>query len=206
MAESIGRHRLLQGDITLRSIRALLGDERVSAVYSDPPWGRGNLSYWRTHNGQVGHPVDWRSFVERLLGDCAAACDGPVWIETGVRFERDVTDAAASVGLPHVRTYECRYGRPVRPNLLLLMGRPAVVPEPLPVEQMTGRGLVRWALTTTVGRGAVVLDPCCGLGTTARICVETGLTFRGAELNPARLERTAALLRRSVAFAGGGAW
>lgn len=201
MMETIGRHRVLQGDVMDGSIPLLLGPERVDAVYSDPPWGRGNLAYWRTHNRQAGHPVDWPGFLRRLLEDCAAVCDGPVWIETGVRFEADVLTAANDVGLVHRRTYDCVYGRPHRPNLLLLFGA-VDPPDPMPTEQMTGLALVRWALAA-MRVGAVVLDPCCGLGTTARACVDLGLTFRGSELNPDRFERSAAILRRASAVRGG---
>jgi tRNA G10 N-methylase Trm11 len=168
---------------------------RVDAVYSDPPWGGPNLKYWRTHNGQVGHPVDWGGFLGRFFYHCKKHCpNGPWYVETGVRFIEDLVKASP-LCLSGFR--ECRYkaGSKWLPNVLLAFGHqfPA---QPLPGEDRYGVKLVRWCLSE-IEAGSSVLDPCCGLGLTAKACVTHGLNFYGNELNPKRLERTRKVLEAS---------
>ena len=57
---------------------------------------------------------------------------------------------------------------------------------------------VREAMRPFALEGQIVLDPCCGLGNSARIAVEHGMTFFGNELNAARLAKTEKILRRAV--------
>jgi hypothetical protein len=168
---------------------------RVDAVYSDPPWGGPNLKFWRTHNGQTGHPVDWGGFLERFFVHCKRHCPGGPWyIETGVRFVSDLVNASP---LPFVAKLDCRYkaGSKWLPNVLLAFGSPFPA-QALREEDRYGIKLVRWCLSE-IAPGSTVLDPCCGLGLTARACLTHGLAFCGNELNPKRLERTRKVLSES---------
>lgn len=160
----------------------------VDCVYSDPPWGESNLKFWRTHNQQTGHPVDWPAFLDRFFAICNRHRPGGPWfVETGVRFVSDC-ERASPIGL--TERYECRYraGSKWLPNVLLVFGGHAPKP-PIPEADRHGQKLIRWAISG-LPSGSAVLDPCCGLGGTAKACKKLGLAFFGNELNPKRLDRT----------------
>ena len=59
-----------------------------------------------------------------------------------------------------------------------------------------GRAVTRAALAAVVRPAMIVLDPCTGLGMTARITHALGGCFRGGEMNPKRLARTEEWLRK----------
>ncbi len=163
----------------------------VDAVYSDPPWGAGNLKYWRTINGQTDHAVDWSGFLRAFFGHCERHCpNGPWFIETGVRF---VDDVLACCNRTDASVLNCRYrgGSKWYPNRLILFGGkfPSLG---IPEDDRYGLNLVRWALGD-LPSGASVMDPCCGLGTTAKACRVLGLQFFGNELNEKRLAKTRAI-------------
>jgi len=167
---------------------------KVDAIYTDPPWGSANLKYWRTMNGERGAAVDWQAFLNRLFTIFKTHCPfGPWYIETGTRFVTDVIDASP---ISCSKRWKCRYraGSKWLPNVLLLFG--GVEPKATLAEsKRTGLPLVLWALGD-MPPGSTVLDPCCGLGTTAKACLRLGLNFCGNELNPNRLERTRKILER----------
>lgn len=44
----IGVHKVTCGCITSPQVDKMLAGETVRVLYSDPPWGDGNLNYWKT--------------------------------------------------------------------------------------------------------------------------------------------------------------
>jgi hypothetical protein len=191
-------HKLIQADITKLNSLDPLDLREVDAIYSDPPWGPGNLSYWRTMNGEKGERPSWSGFLSALAGHSAHRCrTGPVWIESGLRWEGDVRDAFERNGLRYQGRLDCIYraGSKWLPNALLLFGGHELPEDTRTEKQRYGLGLVTWALSRHPGSS--VFDPCSGLGTTARAAIALGRTFYGSELNPARKARTQAILDRS---------
>jgi len=63
LAAGVGVSRLVVGELTIERARDALGGEPADIVYSDPPWGPGNLMYWRTHNGEMDRP-NWDEFLD----------------------------------------------------------------------------------------------------------------------------------------------
>jgi hypothetical protein len=196
-----GPHRLLVGDLTAGAVTELMGDELADVVYSDPPWGRGNLQYWATMHDRGSVPrASWPSFLAAL---CAAIVkhsrpEAPIFVEMGVRWVDELDAAMRVEGLGQRRRWSILYGPKKKPlpNTVTLYGPHDVAVE-LP-DPAHGEPVTRAILSAVVQRGMVVLDPCTGLGMTARITHRLGGHFRGTELSPARLERTAAWLRRAV--------
>ena len=194
----IGPHRLLCGDVTAGAVKRLMGRERADVVYSDPPWGPGNLQYWATMHDRGSMPAHaWPVFLSALC--CAIAAhrkpDAPVFVEMGLRWVEALDAAMARRGLARCQRWTITYGprgKPL-PQALSLYGRNVTVDLPSPPH---GEAVTRAALRAAVLPGSVVLDPCTGLGMTARGTALLGGHFRGAELNPARLARTAAWLTR----------
>lgn len=195
----IGPHRLLCGDITAGAVGKLMAGELADVIYSDPPWGPGNQQYWHTMNVRGSTPrTPWSEFLRAFCQASAEhrAADAPVFVEMGLRWVDELIATMAAVGLPYQRQWRILYGQKKKPhtNVLCLFG-----PRDIPVEMPDppfGEPITRATLEACVRPGMIVLDPCTGLGMTARITHTLGAHFRGTELNAARLERTAAWLRR----------
>ena len=173
-------------DLTLDNLDDLMQGQKADVFYSDPPWGQGNLKYWRTMNGQAGYEVDWLKFVERIKWLCERHVTGSMFIETGVRFEKDVVSIW---GEPQGR-YEIVYkaGNKYLPNILLGYGeQPTADPS-----GMTGWKIPHTVLSTLPTAPTSVLDCCMGLGTTAKIAKKLDIMCYANELNPNRASKTIA--------------
>lgn len=198
---SIGPHRLLCGDITGGAVSALMGDELADVVYGDPPWGPGNLKFWTTMHDRGSVPREtWPRFLACF---CAAVAkhsrpEAPIFVEMGLRWVDELDAAMLVEGLERRRRWPITYGPKKKPlpNTLSLYG-PRDVAVELP-DPPHGEPVTRAILGAVVKAGTVVLDPCTGKGMTARITHRLGGVFRGSELNPKRLEETAAWLRKTV--------
>ncbi len=55
-----------------------------------------------------------------------------------------------------------------------------------------------WALEAAQKPSALVLDPFCGSGLTAKAAKALEMRFAGIELDPCQAEKTAKVLRRAV--------
>ncbi len=203
MIATIGPHRVLCGDITQGAVTALMGDERADIVYSDPPWGPGNQQYWHTMRERGAAPrTSWTDFLGHLARAVAAARkpDAPVFLEMGLRWTDDLDAAMRAVGLPLIERWGIFYGPKSKPlpNALMLFGAHPRHPVRLP-KGARGQPITEAVFDAVECPGAIVLDPCTGLGMTARCATERAMIFRGVEMNAARLARTEAWLRAHAA-------
>jgi hypothetical protein len=150
-------------------------------VYSDPPWGIGNLRYWRTMNGQPNYSSDWYFFLERFKHQCYthSTTNAPILIEMGLRF---VGDVKHFFGKPK-QEFLCNYNSGKNRNMLLVFGGSVG-----DVAGMTGFNLVKTALSTLDPSPTSVLDPCAGKGTTLRVCRNLGISCYANELNTRRFQ------------------
>lgn len=189
----IGPHRIMVGDVTRFDVPRLMSGDLADVVYSDPPWGAGNLKYWRTHN-KTPQAVDWQAFLTAFCQQVSVHMTptAHVFVEMGRQWVDDLAREMAHVGIRETARWTVLYGKPARPNVLWYSGRPLVgTPEGLHGEPVT-----EWALSQVVGEGTLVLDPCCGKGMTSRYTHRLGGVFRGLELNPHRLGYTEQWLRK----------
>ncbi len=194
---TVGKHSLLCGDITAGAVDDLMGDERAGVIYSDPPWGPGNQQYWHTMRERGARPrTSWPDFLAAFCGVCARfrAPGAPVFVEMGLRWVDDLHLAMRQVGLEPRRRWEITYGPKKKPlpNMLSLFGEQDVEVD---LSNRHGEPATRAILSAVVKPGMIVLDPCTGLGMTARITHELGGLFRGTEMNATRLARTESWLR-----------
>lgn len=174
---------LVVGELTAARARLALGGELADIVYSDPPWGPGNLMYWRTHNGETERP-DWRRFLDTFCGVVASSIKpgAHVFVEMGLRWVDDLAETMASLEIHESKRWTCFYGNPKLPNVLWYSG-PGTTTDP---SGMAGVAMTRTALEGVASPGALVFDPCCGKGMTARCALRLGMRFAGVELNPKR--------------------
>lgn len=197
----IGPHRLLLGDITTGAVMRIMGADRADVVYSDPPWGPGNQQYWHTYRDRGSVPrTDWPGFLAAFCESVRAARHphAPVFVEMGMRWTADLDAAMNRVGFPLRREWEITYGPKSKPLPLRLA---LFGPQDIPVDlagNTHGEPVTREILRAVVTPGAVVLDPCTGLGMTSRWTHRYGGHFRGTEMTERRLAVTEAWLRKAV--------
>jgi len=187
---------LIVGELSIECAREALQGERADIIYSDPPWGVGNLKFWRTHNAQTGHPADWRAFLLTLgaVARTALKPGGHLFLEMGCRWVDELSEVMAVAGFPERARWRCFYGPASKPlpNVLWYSG-PGASCNPT---GMRGEPMTRHVLNSVAVPGALVFDPCCGKGMTARCAVRAGMRFAGCELNPKRAAVTAEWLRK----------
>jgi len=201
----IGKHKVTCGSLISPEVDAMLAGERVDVLYSDPPWGDGNLAYWQTMNrkmtGAETPQVKHDELYDRIMGLVRAYVDGYVFIETGLRWKDYVIQRFLDAGLVRLSSFPLTYrsGAKLMENVLVCASASLLIPEftfcPSPYR---GAELVRRVVGSVARPGGIVLDPCCGMGYTARAAVAAGMQFRGNELNQARLDKTIAFLKKST--------
>jgi hypothetical protein len=172
----------------LDNLDDLFKGEKADCLYSDPPWGLGNLKYWRTMNSQKGHDVDWLRFLERIKFLYERHVNGPLFIETGLRFEDDLIKIFGEF----LARYEIVYGSGSKklPNVLLCWG---AIPRKSPAG-MTGFDVPITVLSSLPSIPKSVFDCCVGLGITAKVCKKIGAVCYANELNKKRAEKTIKIL------------
>lgn len=213
--KTIGAHVVAVGDVQRGAVKSLLAHERTELadiVYSDPPWGEGNLRYWRTQANDAARPV-WSDFVEAWTSSVSGSLrqDGALFVEMGLRWESDFARALEAVGRPIRHRWETQYkaGSKLLPVALLYSGpdlrgnfNPAPLRGPmLPRACVSEAARALGLLGLPAALCGTVFDPCCGKGYTARAAVAAGMRFRGIEMNPKRAGETIAWLTKHAAKA-----
>lgn len=199
---TLGDHRFLCGDITLGAVQILMGEDLADVIYSDIPWGPGNQKYWHTMNMVGSSPrTSWTEFLLHFANACSIvrAPMAPVFVEMGCRWVADLDHAMGRHGLNLIDRWAITYGpksKPLPNTLSLYAPSPSSlsIAYPLQIHRRMptpphGEPVTQAVLETVVSPGMIVLDPCTGLGMTARITHKLGGKFRGTELNSARLAR-----------------
>lgn len=186
-----GPHAVTLGSVTGPQVDDLV-DRPVDILYSDPPWGDSYMKMFATHTQKATgtRPVQpsYQALCDRYADLIQRYVREWVFIEDGVRAYKPMLDAV-SPHLAAVDVLSMKYGDDL--SAVLIVGRRT--PGPLPtlhLEGLKGLPFVKHVLGTVARPGAVVLDPCCGAGYTAKAAVFHGMTFLGNELNPARLQKT----------------
>jgi len=110
-----------------------------------------------------------------------------VFIETGLRFKDEVTTIFKIYNFNLQQTFNCFYGNKKNPNLLLYFAKEQKK-QLKNVYTDGGEKLVLSILSQIIKKGDNILDPCCGLGTTAKIACLLGANFYGIELNEKRIK------------------
>jgi hypothetical protein len=213
MVEQVGQHKLRCGSIMdggSNEIIRMCGQGGVDYVYSDPPWGTGNLRYWQTMNrkstGQDIPAPDEDSFMSMLFHIIKEVSNQRtvVFIEYSCKGWPDLQHYASAVQLRLYCEAETAYqsGSKVRP---MMVGIFAYEPPPSlsanHADRVRGTHGMNTVHALTAGfpmSGRSLFDPCCGLGNSAKLALNRGMTFYGNELNAARLAKTKAVLARGV--------
>lgn len=210
-----GPHRVRHGDATdPGAIRDLLGGETAQIIYTDPPWGEGMMKYWATllkrHTGRDVVPVTLDGLLGAVFQAAREFCSHYLIVENGLKWRDTIQAAARTAGFYPRMILPTVYGSPSKPLRMEVHAFTRTPLMPFPDE-------IADAVTNTHGlatvsnmlgpliqelwrqghRSPIVLDPCCGLGTTARAALEHGARFYGNELNEVRLSKTVEILMKN---------
>lgn len=205
--QRIGKHRVTNASVESPVVDLLFDDGRKADVlYSDPPWGDGNVGYWATKASKdTGEPVPritYEALISRIFGLIRSHVAGYVFIETGFRWEEDTRARMAQAGVREVDSVTLKYrsGSKWLENVLIAGTIGGGMDHVLALTAVAGGhgpAVARECIARTVSPGGIVLDPCCGMGYTAQAAVDAGAEFRGNELNPVRLAKTIRRLEKA---------
>jgi len=188
-------------------IDALMDGDAADIFYSDPPWGQGNLKYWSTINkkmtGQVMEQPPLDDFLNAIFDLAAHYTQDYLCIEYGCRWLDAIQKHATDRGFTPLVVVDIQYrsGAKMLPLHLHVFSKGGM---PLPpgyvasVAGTHGYDCIAKAVKPLAemvkkkSSDPIIMDPCCGMGYTARCALEFGLDFRGNELNEKRLAKTIA--------------
>lgn len=204
----VGKHTVMHSDIMKSDIKKLLKGKKVDMMYSDPPWGAGNLRYWQTINkrqtGDSPNDVNLVLFLHKIFDIATNHVKGVVFMEYGIKWRDDIKALIKEYKLKDIATIPLQYksGSNLLPLDLHVFSK---TKQELPQAYIDSVANTHGYNTLTKVfslypdmKGVTILDPCCGMGYTAQIAVDRGMTFYGNELNSKRLEQTIKRLERDV--------
>lgn len=201
MIQEIGLHKVRHGDVMNKDFSLLLNGEKASIIYTDPPWGQGNLKYWQTinqrHTGADKKDIDYNEFISRIfqIGTDYLAEGGVFFVEYGINWREDIVNMGRKVGLSHLSRIDLRYksGSKLLPlDLHIFSNKTLKIPKSYVanLKGTHGYNSLKKAIPYFAKEGKILLDPCCGMGFSAKAALENRMYFRGNELNSKRLEKT----------------
>ncbi len=206
MIYRVGPHVVRHGDI-MDDLDGFYPSGGIDYVYTDPPWGGANLKYWSTIcrrdcGGVVTRVPEFSQFLDRLFEviDDATHQDSVIFMEYGLRWRNLIEFEINRFGFTLNSISVPRYGNRNLPLNLFVFSRNTMTLPTEYTEAINGtKGMNTLYAATSCFRmdGARVLDPFCGLGNTARLCVQRGAIFYGNEINLKRLNKTIHILEMS---------
>ncbi len=203
MIQHIGPHAVTCASVDDPVVDSLLSGEKIKVLYSDPPWGTGNLRYWVTvnkrHTGRDFRPLTYAELQARFVSLIGRYVDGFAFVETGVKWEDELASALSAV-LHNIKIERVKYrsGSKILESSVVYGGTSPSYVARVSLSGAIGLPMVVQAVKSVAVEGGLCCDPCCGMGYTARAAVAAGMRFRGNEFNEKRLSKTIAFLKKSA--------
>ena len=200
MISKIKNHRVKHGDI-MSGIADLMQEEKADFIYSDPPWGVGNLKYWQTMNFKMNNverkEQDYNNFINNFFSIIKYYATDRVVIEYGKRWRDDIINLSMKYGFIYNGNTESLYksGSKLLPLDIHFLSKKEKYTltdqNKKDCREFNGLKVVEKIFDFYCPKNAeLVLDPMCGMGYTAQATRNRGMSFRGNELNQKRLEKT----------------
>ena len=199
MLTLIKNHKVKNGNI-MSGIDDLMLDKQADFIYSDPPWGQGNLRYWQTMNFKMNEvprqDVEYSNFIKYFFNLIYKYSKDKCVIEYGCQWNDDIVAMATEVGFKHNGSTVCYYnaGAMDRPCDLHFLSKTSniVLTDEFKEDckRLQDLKLVEYIFDYLAIKEGLVLDPMCGMGFTAQATVNRNMTFYGNELNKKRLQKT----------------
>ncbi|HBY66716.1 MAG TPA: hypothetical protein DEG69_02420 [Flavobacteriaceae bacterium] len=208
MITKVGEHKVQCSDI-MNGIDNLMNNDMADFVYSDPPWGLGNLKYWQTinkrHTGRTQNEMDYNLFLHQFFGILKKYLKDVAVIEYGQKWRDDIRFFVNEYGFVHHGCCTSLYsaGSKLLPVDIHLISRNNSVSLTNNFKkgcyELRGQKLVNFIFNEICPKNAkMILDPMCGMGYTAQATINNGMIFRGNELNEKRLGKTISRLKKSL--------
>jgi hypothetical protein len=208
---AIGPHRVTNASLEHCVVDTMLeefGDVRV--LYVDPPWGDRMMKFFSNLNAkQTGErvvPLPFNALLDRVFSLARRYVHGFVCMETGTSGADGVVRAFEGAGLYGVDLFRSVYN--TDRACYVVIGATSLsyadekiktVVSPVEGKPLTGVSVPKHVLSRLGGDGCGVIDPCCGMGYTAKAAVHNRMRFAGNELNAKRLQKTIDFLTKSEA-------
>lgn len=207
MITAIGKHKVKLGDV-MNGVDDLMAGELADLIYTDPPWGSGNIKYWETMRLKMNGidksqrvEREYKGFLDTIFGICKQYAKNIVVLEYGQTWRKDILDLAQSFGFQNLLTVETFYSSQNLPLDLHILAKTPVALPPGYAESIyhtKGFKTLEAAAAPFIKEGGTVLDPCCGMGYSAQLAVNNKMVFRGNEMNAKRLQKTIERLNKDV--------
>jgi hypothetical protein len=211
MIKQVGKHQVKHGSLT-QGIDDLMKGHQVDVLYSDPPWGQGNISYWQTMNekdtGKEREPkIELDTFLNVCFSTYQKYAKNLLFLEYGTKWVDMILDKATMHGFECLATITTEYasGSKWYPlHLHILAKNPTAEMREIAsnqaflktVEGTHGYDTLRKVTQPFLTKGLTYLDPMCGMGYTAQLAIDNEGTFYGNELNAKRLQKTITRLEK----------
>jgi len=199
----IGKHTVSNEDVQNVDFNKLLKGSKAHILYTDPPWGDGNMKYWCTlnkrHTGQENEAMSYKSLIKIIKNMIKNHVDGYVFLETGNKWLDETLNDVKDV-IYNERVYNLRYksGSKLLTNPVIVgtTNPNLVLPNLDALEGAIDEDSLKVAIPLLAKEGAILLDPTCGMGNSARSAIQNKMRFVGNEFNSKRLEKTINSLKR----------
>ena len=107
---NVGNHRVRHGDI-MEGIDSLMEGQKADFIYSDPPWGQGNITYWQTMNVKMNNAdrsaIDYNEFINTYFSIISKYAKDKVVLEYGIKWEEDIKKMSMNYGFKHNGSVIC---------------------------------------------------------------------------------------------------
>lgn len=191
-----GNHKVVCGDIMLNAYEQVMQNDKADILYSDPPWGSGNLKYWDTMNVKMNNAqsrdIGWDTFVDKFadIVNQYTHEDSKVFIEMGIKFYDKVVEVfEQKTNFKFVQRFDTVYSNKLPMIVLHFTNANQYMYDVSTINGTTADKTVNNILEPIAKENAIVFDPCMGFGRTLRISDKYNMAFRGSELNQARIDR-----------------
>ena len=199
----IGKHTVSNEDVQHVDFNKLLEGSKAHILYTDPPWGDGNMKYWCTlnkrHTGQEIEAMSYKTLIKIIKDMIKDHVDGYVFLETGNKWLDETLEDVKDV-IYNEKVYSLRYksGSKLLTNPVIVgtTNPNLVLPNLDALEGAIDEHSLKIAIPLLAKEGAILLDPTCGMGNSARSAIQNKMRFVGNEFNSKRLEKTIISLKK----------
>lgn len=199
----IGKHIVSNEDVQNVDFNKLLKGSKAHILYTDPPWGDGNMKYWCTlnkrHTGQEIEAMSYKTLIKIIRDIIKNHVDGYVFLETGNKWLDETLNDVKDV-IYNEKVYNLRYksGSKLLTNPVIVgtTDPNLVLPNLDELEGAIDEHSLKIAIPLLAKEGAILLDPTCGMGNSARSAIKNKMRFVGNEFNAKRLEKTINSLKK----------
>lgn len=199
----IGKHIVSNEDVQNVDFNKLLKGSKAHILYTDPPWGDGNMKYWCTlnkrHTGQEIEAMSYKTLIKIIKDMIKNHVDGYVFLETGNKWLDETLNDVKDV-IYNEKVYNLRYksGSKLLTNPVIVgtTDPNLVLPNLDELEGAIDEHSLKIAIPLLAKEGAILLDPICGMGNSARSAIKNKMRFVGNEFNAKRLEKTINSLKK----------